>query len=170
MPDDTTPPATAEGSYEWWRTEVAARDAEVERLRAELAEVRQANDFVGDQCDRFREEIAELHRALVAELSCAEKAEAERDALKAEADDERAAKKIAADAADRFRDVLSDALGHPDENPGDDVLIAELRTHFGRTGPEPTRWREFIAGAQAIVDQINDAALDAPETPGDADG
>jgi hypothetical protein len=79
----------------------------------------------------------------------------ERDALRALLDDERAARRVAADAADRFRDVLSECLGHPDENPGDDVLVAELRDHFGRTGPEPTGWRDFIAGALAQVDQIN---------------
>lgn len=79
----------------------------------------------------------------------------ENDALRKMLDDERAAKKVAADAADRFRDVLSECLGHEDENPGDDVLVAELREHFGRTGPEPTRWRDFITGALAQVDQIN---------------
>jgi hypothetical protein len=108
-------------------------------------------------------------------IALLEKIEAERDALKAaiertnaELDDERAAKKIAADAADRFRDVLSEALGRPDENPGDDVLVAELRQHFGLNGPEPTRWREFVTGAKAVVDQINAehrAASNAPQTP-----
>lgn len=76
---------------------------------------------------------------------------AEGDALA----DERAARKIAGDSADRFRDVLSECLGHKDENPGDDVLVRELREHFGKTGPEPTRWRDFCAGALAVVDQIN---------------
>jgi hypothetical protein len=79
----------------------------------------------------------------------------EKDALRKMLDDERAAKKVAADAADRFRDVLSECLGHEDENPGDDVLVSELRAHFGRTGPEPTRWRDFCSGALAFVDQIN---------------
>ena len=76
--------------------------------------------------------------------------------LRADLEDQRAAKRTAAEAADRFRDVLSDALGHPDENPGDDVLIAELRAHFGRTGPEPTRWRNFLTGVRAQVDQLNE--------------
>lgn len=71
------------------------------------------------------------------------------------ADDEEAAKRIASDAADRFRDVLSECLGHPDENPGDDALVAEVRQHFGKTGPEPKRWRDFVAGARAVVDRIN---------------
>jgi hypothetical protein len=77
--------------------------------------------------------------------------------LRAQVADERAAKGIAADAADRFRDVLSDALGFAEENPGDDVLVERLREHFGRTGPEPTRWRDFLVGARAQVDQINAA-------------
>jgi hypothetical protein len=64
--------------------------------------------------------------------------------------------------------VLSECLGHPDENPGDDVLVAEVREHFGKSGPEPTRWRDFLSGALATIDQINaDRAaridVDAPE-------
>jgi chromosome segregation ATPase len=35
-----TAPVTAEGSYEWWRAEVASRDEELERLRGELAEAK----------------------------------------------------------------------------------------------------------------------------------
>lgn len=79
---------------------------------------------------------------------------------RAEVDDERAARRTAGDAADRFRDVLSECLGHPDENPGDDVLVSELRHHFGKTGPEPTRWRDFVTGARAQVDQINQRVRD----------
>lgn len=52
--------------------------------------------------------------------------------------------RMAAENTDRFRDVVADCLGYVDDQPGDDVLIAELREHFGRTGPEPTRWREFV--------------------------
>lgn len=85
----------------------------------------------------------------------AARAEAALASAKAEAEDERAARKVAGDSADRFRDVLSECLGHEDENPGDDVLVRELRAHFGRTGPEPTRWRDFCTGALAVVDQIN---------------
>jgi hypothetical protein len=70
-----------------------------------------------------------------------------------EVEDLRRARDIAAAAADRFRDVLSECLDHPDENPGDDVLVAELREHFGKTGPEPTRWRDFLAGAKALLRQ-----------------
>lgn len=66
-----------------------------------------------------------------------------------------AARKVAADAADRFRDVLAECLGHDDNNPGDDVLVAEIRARFGKTGPEPTRWRDFLTGALARLDQIN---------------
>ena len=77
--------------------------------------------------------------------------------LRAELEDQRKARKTAAGAADRFRDVLSECLGHPDENPGDDVLVAELRTHFGKTGPEPTGWRDRLVGYEAIRDQINAA-------------
>ena len=75
-------------------------------------------------------------------------------------DDFRAAWRTASEAADRFRDNLAEALGHGDENPGDDVLIRELREHFGKTGPEPTRWRNFLTGARAQLDQI-----DASEEP-----
>jgi hypothetical protein len=80
---------------------------------------------------------------------------AEIQRLLAMLENSRAAHRIASDVADRFRDVLSEALGHPDRNPGDDVLVAELREHFGMTGPEPTRWRDFLVGARAMVDQIN---------------
>jgi hypothetical protein len=71
-----------------------------------------------------------------------------------EAANERAAKQIASEAADRFRDVLSEVLGYPDENPGDDALVVALREHFGKTGPEPRRWRDFVTSARAVVDQI----------------
>lgn len=74
--------------------------------------------------------------------------------MRAERDDARGGYRVAAEAADRFRDVLSECLGHADENPGDDVLIADLRSHFGMTGPEPTRWRDFCTGARAALDQI----------------
>jgi len=79
------------------------------------------------------------------------------DALHGELDDQCQAKQTAAGAADRFRDVLCEALGHDDENPGDDTLVAELRAHFGKTGPEPTSWRNRLAGYEAIRDQINAA-------------
>lgn len=87
---------------------------------------------------------------------------AENDYLRAALKDERAAKRIAADAADRFRDVLSECLGYEDENPGDDVLVRDLREHFGKTAPEPTRWRDFCAGALAVMDQINAERMDTP--------
>ena len=58
-----------------------------------------------------------------------------------------------------------EALGYEDENPGDDVLIRDLRAHFGKSGPEPTRWRDFCAGALALVDQINAARRDQIENP-----
>lgn len=82
-----------------------------------------------------------------------------RRALAAEADaaDQRGGYREAAAAADRFRDALSECLGHEDENPGDDVLVSELRAHFGKSGPEPRRWRDFMVGANAMRDQINAA-------------
>jgi hypothetical protein len=80
------------------------------------------------------------------------------DRLYAELEDQRGAKQTAAGAADRFRDILCEALNHDDDNPGDDVLVAELRAHFGKTGPEPTNWRVRLAGYGAVRDQINAAA------------
>jgi hypothetical protein len=68
-------------------------------------------------------------------------------------DDLAAAYRTAAAAADRFRDVLCEVLGH-DLNPGDDLLIAELRTRFGRTGPEPTRWRDRLDGYRARLAEL----------------
>ncbi|MFC9941240.1 hypothetical protein [Nocardiopsis alba] len=73
--------------------------------------------------------------------------------LRARLDDEIAARRVAASAADRFRDVVSEVLDY-DENPGDDVLVARLRAHFGRTGPEPCTWRDFLVWANAQRDQI----------------
>lgn len=94
-----------------------------------------------DEVDRLRKEATEVRAAARAEL-----------------EDQRAAKRTAAESADRFRDVVADCLGHADENPGDDALIAELRAHFGRTGPEPTGWRDRLVGYEAARDQINAAA------------
>lgn len=71
--------------------------------------------------------------------------------LQARLEDMTQARRIAADAADRFRDVLCEVLGYTDENPGDDVLVTELREHFGKTGPESTRWREFIEGREHFL-------------------
>lgn len=61
------------------------------------------------------------------------------------------ARRIAADAADRFRDVICEVLDYTDENPGDDVLVVELREHFGKTGPEPTRWRDFLGASEEAL-------------------
>ncbi|MFD8777572.1 hypothetical protein [Streptomyces sp. NPDC059916] len=85
-------------------------------------------------------------------------AENERDRLRAESEDQRKAKQTAAGAADRFRDALCEVLGYPDDNPGDDVLVAKLREHFGKTGPEATAWRDRMAGYEAVRDQISAAA------------
>jgi len=90
------------------------------------------------------------------------------ECLRAALDDERGAKKVAAGAADRFRDVLSECLGYGDENPGDDVLVRDLRAHFGKAGPEPTRWRDFCAGALATLDQINADRMSTPPGQGGA--
>lgn len=64
-----------------------------------------------------------------------------------------AARDTAAGAVDRFRDVVCEVLGHDQQNPGDDVLIAELRARFGKTGPEPTRWRDSCAGYKETLRQ-----------------
>jgi hypothetical protein len=76
---DTTPPATVEGSYDWWRTEVAARDADLERLRAELKQEEhhfaQLGELYVHACRGAGERKSLRQRA--------EAAEAERDALKA---------------------------------------------------------------------------------------
>jgi hypothetical protein len=85
--------------------------------------------------------------------------------LRAELEDQRAARKIAAESANRFRDVLCEVLGHPDLNPGDDVLVAGIRDHFGKTGPEPTGWRDRCAGYRAVVDQINADRAPVPSSP-----
>ena len=89
-PDDTTPPAVCEGSYEWWRTEVAARDAELaeikrvtdppggnEEMPTDPAELRELWEFInrqarwqwhmahkfGTEVERLRAELADaLHR------------------------------------------------------------------------------------------------------------
>jgi len=79
-------------------------------------------------------------------------------------EDERTARRIASEAADRFRDVVSEVLGL-DENPGDDELIRKIRELHGLTGPEPRRWRDFLAGAKAHVEREgfrwrSDVALD----------
>lgn len=76
------------------------------------------------------------------------------DQLYDDLEDQRAARQTAAGAADRFRDVICEALGL-DENPGDDTLVAAIRAHFGKAGPEPTAWRERLVGYEAIRDQIN---------------
>ena len=93
---------------------------------------------------------------------------ADHDALRRERDDAVGGYRVAAESADRFRDVLAEALGYEDENPGDDALIRDLRARFGKTGPEPTRWRDFCTGARAVVDQINAASRDIP--PASPDG
>jgi hypothetical protein len=81
--------------------------------------------------------------------------------------DYREAWRLAGDQLDRFRDVLTECLNHP-ENPGDEVLLADLREHFGKTGPEPTRWRDFLTGALAQLDQI--AAMPSPLVIDDTEG
>jgi hypothetical protein len=95
--------------------------------------------------------------------------------VRARLDEQRGATRVAAGAADRFRDVLSEVLGHPEENPGDDVLVTEVRKHFGCSGPEPTRWRDFLTGARAQIDQIEadhaapDSEMDSFEAADDTD-
>jgi len=63
-------------------------------------------------------------------------------------ENEREAKRIAAEAADRFRDVLTECL-ELESNPGDDELVRRIRSYFGKRGPEPTMWRDFLAAQLA---------------------
>lgn len=79
-------------------------------------------------------------------------------AVEALAADERGGRQVAAEAADRFRDVVSEALGL-DENPGDDALVRDLRAHFGKTGPEPRRWRDFLDGQLTRLGPADTARL-----------
>jgi len=84
--------------------------------------------------------------------------------VRAALNDQVAATKVAGDAADRFRDVLEEALSL-EENPGDDELVRLLREKHGKTGPEPRRWRDFITGAVAHMENkgarwLPDVALD----------
>lgn len=95
---------------------------------------------------------------------------AEADALRQELENALGGYRVASECLDRFRDVLAEALGYEYENPGDDVLIHDLRDHFGKTGPEPTRWRDFTAGALARVDQINAERRTLPPDPERAGG
>lgn len=140
--------------------------SEPSALRRLIAEAIQQNRFPDDTWDS-------QPAALQAEyLDCADAVLAvilpHLDWLGAEVEDQRAAKRIAAEAADRFRDVVCEALGYPKENPGDDVLVAELRASFGKTGPEPTAWRNRLAGYEAIRDQINAAAHNAGPSAAEA--
>ncbi|RPE27334.1 hypothetical protein [Kitasatospora cineracea] len=108
----------------------------------------------------LRQQLAEAERRLTRARERVTWAQADRQQLReenaqlhGELHNSRAAHRTASETADRFRDVLADALGHPDENPGDDVLVTELRRHFGRTGPEPTRWRDLVQRADQLRTQ-----------------
>jgi hypothetical protein len=116
-------------------------------------------DRLAAEVTRLTGQLSEYADRAIANGRRAEQAEA---AL----EDQRKAHRTAAEAADRFRDILCEALGHPDENPGDDTLVNQIRAHFGKTGPEPTTWRDRLTGYEATRDQINAAALD--DTPPDA--
>jgi len=83
-------------------------------------------------------------------------------------DDIRAAYKKSSCYLDRFRDVVAEVTGQSDNNPGDDVLIAELRSMHGKTGPEPRRWRDFLVGAVAQLDQIDAMRKSEDVRPPDA--
>lgn len=139
-----------------------------------LQDVRDALDVVKDRLDEFtydelssplEDRALDLSGDYYEPASPAPEAIETVEHLQARLDDQTAARRIAGGAADRFRDVLSECLGHADENPGDDVLVTELREHFGKTGPEPTRWRDFLTGARAVMDQIN--AMPDPWVPVD---
>jgi len=121
--------------------------AEHDRLTGDLTEER-AEHF------ETKEAYAQTSNAGVTYLTRIDALTAERDAALARLDEQRGATRVAAGAADRFRDVLSEFLGHGEANPGDDVLVAELREKRGFSGPEPTRWRDFLTGARAQIDQI----------------
>jgi hypothetical protein len=111
--------------------------------------------FAGFQDQHWTAGVDRLAAALAPMLDGEyERLRVENTAQAARLEEQRGATRVAAAAADRFRDVLSEALGHADENPGDDVLVAELRERFGFSGPEPTRWRDFLTGARAQIDQI----------------
>lgn len=142
------------------RNRAAEAEAKAELTRGELVNTRRRADAAEDELHRARDLHADTERRLRADLAVEVR---KREWAEAVADDERKAKQTAAGAADRLRDVLCEALGH-DENPGDDQLVADLRARFGKTGPEPTRWRDFMAGAEAIRDQINAAHRDNRET------
>lgn len=77
------------------------------------------------------------------------------EAVQAELEDVHVGYRMSSAALDRFRDVVCEVIGFENENPGDDVSLGLLRDRAGKTGPEPTRWREFITAARAQVDQIN---------------
>lgn len=117
---------------------------------------RMTSDLTEERAEHFEtnEALARTSSAGVSYLTRIDKLTAERDAALARLDEQRGATRVAAGAADRFRDVLSEFLGHAEENPGDDVLVAELREKGGFSGPEPTRWRDFLTGARAQIDQI----------------
>lgn len=102
------------------------------------------------EADRFRGLIADLERAV-------------ENRGRTDLDNMTEARRIAAEAADRFRDVVCEALGHIDDNPGDDALVSQLRAHFGHDGPEPTNWRHRLAGYEAIRDQINASYRDGSQ-------
>ncbi|RKN40772.1 hypothetical protein [Streptomyces hoynatensis] len=159
--------------------------AVVERYTEQLAAGREtalakAHEIEADR-DRLADQLGHLERATIPELGRAiasQKAAKQRwhvRAEKAEAEVKRltgllaeyaeAAYKTAAGAADRFRDVLCEVLGHPTENPGDNALVAQLRAHHGKAGPEPTAWRDRLVGYEATRDQINAAALNDTDTP-----
>ena len=143
---------------------VAAGEAWIECLCGERVTV--DLNAAGPYLDRaFAAHLADVLLAEGYTTSPAPEATETVEHLQARLDDETAARRIAGGAADRFRDVLSECLGHADENPGDDVLVTELRQHFGKTGPEPTRWRNFLTGARAVMDQIN--AMPDPWVPVD---
>jgi hypothetical protein len=90
-----------------------------------------------------------------------QEAKSENAFLRERLDDEMGARQIAGDAADRFRDVLCECLGL-DENPGDDVLVATIRARFGKFGPEPTLWRNYVTAARAVIDHIQAMPNDDP--------
>lgn len=70
-------------------------------------------------------------------------------------DDAVAAYRKSSSYLDRFRDVVLEVLDM-DDNPGDDIMLDKLREHFGKTGPESTKWRDRLVGYEAEIKEINE--------------
>jgi hypothetical protein len=71
--------------------------------------------------------------------------------------DWRKAWQIASESADRFRDVICQVL-ELDENPGDSELVFQLLKAHGKADQaESRRWRDFLDGQLARLDEDPEA-------------